>query len=29
VTRDEVLELCGSLPGTVEDYPFGDEVSLP
>jgi predicted DNA-binding protein (MmcQ/YjbR family) len=28
VTRDEVLDLCGSLPGAVEDYPFGDDVSV-
>ncbi len=27
MTRDEVLDLCGSLPGAVEDYPFGDDVS--
>jgi predicted DNA-binding protein (MmcQ/YjbR family) len=28
VTRDEVLEWCGSLPGAVEDYPFGDDVCV-
>jgi predicted DNA-binding protein (MmcQ/YjbR family) len=28
VTRDQVLELCLSLPGAVEDYPFGDEVAV-
>jgi predicted DNA-binding protein (MmcQ/YjbR family) len=28
VTRDEVLDLCGSLPGAVEDYPFGDDVAV-
>jgi predicted DNA-binding protein (MmcQ/YjbR family) len=28
VTRDDVLGLCGSLPGAVEDYPFGDEVAV-
>lgn len=28
MTRDEVLDLCGSLPGAVEDYPFGDDVSV-
>jgi predicted DNA-binding protein (MmcQ/YjbR family) len=28
MTRDRVLELCLSLPGAVEDYPFGDEVAV-
>jgi hypothetical protein len=28
VTRDQVLELCLSLPGAVEYYPFGDEVAV-
>jgi predicted DNA-binding protein (MmcQ/YjbR family) len=28
VTRDEVLDVCGSLPGAVEDYPFGDGVAV-
>jgi predicted DNA-binding protein (MmcQ/YjbR family) len=28
VTRDQVIELCLSLPGAVEDYPFGDEVAV-
>jgi predicted DNA-binding protein (MmcQ/YjbR family) len=28
VTRDEVLELCSSLPGSVEDYPFGDDAAV-
>jgi predicted DNA-binding protein (MmcQ/YjbR family) len=28
VTRDEVLNLCGSYPGAVEDYPFGDGVAV-
>jgi predicted DNA-binding protein (MmcQ/YjbR family) len=28
VTRDEVLELCGSLSGAIEDYPFGDGVAV-
>ena len=28
VTRDDVLGLCGRLPGAVEDYPFGDEVAV-
>ena len=28
VTRDQVLELCSSLRGAVEDYPFGDEVAV-
>ncbi len=23
-----MLELCSSLPGSVEDYPFGDEVAV-
>ena len=28
MTRDEVLDLCSSLRGAVEDYPFGDEVAV-
>lgn len=28
VTRDDVLELCGRLPGSAEDYPFGDGVAV-
>ncbi|MFC7621633.1 MmcQ/YjbR family DNA-binding protein [Microlunatus sp. GCM10028923] len=28
MTRDEVLELCLSLPGAVEDYPFGDDFAV-
>jgi predicted DNA-binding protein (MmcQ/YjbR family) len=28
VTRDEVLDVCGGLPGAVEDYPFGDGVAV-
>jgi predicted DNA-binding protein (MmcQ/YjbR family) len=28
VTRDDVLALCLSLPGAVEDYPFGDGVAV-
>ena len=28
VTRDEVLEACGSFVGAIEDYPFGDEVAV-
>jgi predicted DNA-binding protein (MmcQ/YjbR family) len=28
VTRDDVLDLCASLPGAVEDYPFGDGVAV-
>jgi len=28
VTRDQVLDLCSSLPNTVEDYPFGDDVAV-
>jgi predicted DNA-binding protein (MmcQ/YjbR family) len=26
MNRDDVLDLCASLPGAVEDYPFGDAV---
>lgn len=26
--RDELLELCTTLPGAVEDYPFGDGVAV-
>ncbi len=28
MTRDQVLELCLSLWGAVEDYPFGEEVAV-
>jgi predicted DNA-binding protein (MmcQ/YjbR family) len=28
MTRDEVLDLCSTLSGAVEDYPFGDEVAV-
>jgi predicted DNA-binding protein (MmcQ/YjbR family) len=28
VTRDEILELCASFPGAVEDYRFGDGVAV-
>jgi predicted DNA-binding protein (MmcQ/YjbR family) len=28
VTRDDVLDFCSSLPGAVEDYPFGDGVAV-
>jgi predicted DNA-binding protein (MmcQ/YjbR family) len=28
MTRDDVLDLCGALPGAVEDYPFGDDVAV-
>lgn len=28
MTRDQILELCGHLPGSVEDFPFGDGVSV-
>jgi predicted DNA-binding protein (MmcQ/YjbR family) len=28
VTRDDVLDFCGSRPGAVEDYPFGDGVAV-
>lgn len=28
ITRDEVLTMCGELPGTAEDYPFGDDTAV-
>jgi predicted DNA-binding protein (MmcQ/YjbR family) len=28
VTRDEVIVACLAYPGSVEDYPFGDEVAV-
>jgi predicted DNA-binding protein (MmcQ/YjbR family) len=28
VRRDDVLNLCGSFPGAVEDYPFGGGVAV-
>src|SRR5215211_6251651 len=28
MTRDDVFDLCASLPGAVEDYPFGVEVAV-
>jgi predicted DNA-binding protein (MmcQ/YjbR family) len=28
MTRDEVLEFCATFPEAVEDFPFGDEVSV-
>jgi hypothetical protein len=28
MTRDDVLELCASLPGAAEVYPFGDGVAV-
>ncbi|MGH3804172.1 MAG: MmcQ/YjbR family DNA-binding protein, partial [Pseudonocardiaceae bacterium] len=28
MTRDEVLDRCASLPGSIEDYPFGDGVAV-
>jgi predicted DNA-binding protein (MmcQ/YjbR family) len=28
MTRDQVLDLCASMPGAIEDYPFGDEVAV-
>ena len=28
MTRDQVLDLCASLPGAVEDQPFGDGVAV-
>jgi predicted DNA-binding protein (MmcQ/YjbR family) len=26
--RDEVIAVCSAKPGSVEDYPFGDEVAV-
>ena len=26
--RDRVMAVCGAKPGSVEDYPFGDEVAV-
>ncbi len=26
--RDRVMAACGTKPGSVEDYPFGDEVAV-
>ena len=26
--RDRVMAACGAKPGSVEDYPFGDEVAV-
>lgn len=28
MTREEVLDLCTTFPGAVEDYPFGDDVAV-
>ena len=28
MTRDRILDLCSSMPGAVEDFPFGDEVAV-
>jgi predicted DNA-binding protein (MmcQ/YjbR family) len=28
MTRDEAFDLCASLPGAVEDYPFGEGVAV-
>jgi predicted DNA-binding protein (MmcQ/YjbR family) len=28
VNRDDVLGVCGAMPGAVEDYPFGDGVAV-
>jgi predicted DNA-binding protein (MmcQ/YjbR family) len=28
MNRDGILNFCGSLPGAVEDYPFGDGVAV-
>jgi predicted DNA-binding protein (MmcQ/YjbR family) len=28
MTREGVLDLCGSYPGALEDYPFGDGVAV-
>jgi len=25
--RDKIIAACGAMPGSVEDYPFGDEVA--
>jgi hypothetical protein len=28
MTRDDVLELYATLPGTIEDHPFGENVAM-
>ncbi|MGH9289664.1 MAG: MmcQ/YjbR family DNA-binding protein [Acidimicrobiales bacterium] len=28
MTRDGVLEFCGTFPNAIEDYPFGDDVAV-
>ncbi|MBO0730140.1 MAG: MmcQ/YjbR family DNA-binding protein [Acidimicrobiaceae bacterium] len=28
VSRDEVLDFCGTRPDAIEDYPFGDQVAV-
>ena len=28
MTRDQILELCASFAGAIEDYPFGDDVAV-
>ncbi|MBO0810440.1 MAG: MmcQ/YjbR family DNA-binding protein [Microlunatus sp.] len=28
MNTDDLLALCGGLPGAAEDYPFGDEVAV-
>jgi predicted DNA-binding protein (MmcQ/YjbR family) len=28
MTREGLLKFCGSMPGAVEDYPFGDGVAV-
>jgi predicted DNA-binding protein (MmcQ/YjbR family) len=28
MTREDVLDLCGALPGAAEDYPFGESVAV-
>ncbi|MGH3098830.1 MAG: MmcQ/YjbR family DNA-binding protein [Streptosporangiales bacterium] len=28
MTRDDVLNLCATLPGAAEDYPFGDGLAV-
>ncbi|HYJ70516.1 MAG TPA: MmcQ/YjbR family DNA-binding protein [Nocardioidaceae bacterium] len=28
MNRDDVLDLCAGLPGSVEDYPFGEGVAV-
>lgn len=28
MTRDDVLDVCGALPGATKDFPFGDGVAV-